>query len=165
MSELDISDFSVSESDEYINNHSKKNESWRFTSYQTFGNLYILLEWLSNSKSIRVFIIGPDWVYYLLFLFVLGSFWLFVNRICSSFYVLKLIYSLVTILILFSSLCSFLYDPGVLRRYHHARSKFWTYCDQCSAFRPPKCVHCSICNVCIADYDHHCPVSILDFRM
>ena len=52
-------------------------------------------------------------------------------------------------------------DPGLVRKYHHARSRKWTFCDHCQSFRPPKTVHCSTCQVCIAEYDHHCPVCIL----
>ena len=49
-------------------------------------------------------------------------------------------------------------DPGLVRKYHHARSRHWTYCDHCESYRPPGTVHCSTCQVCIAGYDHHCPV-------
>ena len=64
-----------------------------------------------------------------------------------------------------SLLLLFLSDPGLVRKYHHARSRKWTFCDHCQSFRPPKTVHCSTCQVCIADYDHHCPVSEFVFRI
>jgi len=47
-------------------------------------------------------------------------------------------------------------DPGLDRKYQQARSKSWTYCDFCKSFRPPSTIHCSVCQVCVTGYDHHC---------
>ena len=33
----------------------------------------------------------------------------------------------------------------------------WKWCDMCKVFQPPTGAHCTICNVCIIGYDHHCP--------
>ena len=33
----------------------------------------------------------------------------------------------------------------------------WRYCRACSLYQPPKAAHCPDCNVCIYEYDHHCP--------
>ena len=33
----------------------------------------------------------------------------------------------------------------------------WKWCDMCKVMQPPTGAHCTVCNLCVSGYDHHCP--------
>lgn len=60
---------------------------------------------------------------------------------------------------LFSYLRTMCCDPGVVARNlsYISLAEKTTYCRKCDMQRPVRSRHCSICEVCVLRYDHHCP--------
>lgn len=55
-------------------------------------------------------------------------------------------------------------DPGIVPPYWgfymgDAEAKRRRYCLMCHVFKPERCHHCSICNRCVLNMDHHCRTS------
>ena len=50
-------------------------------------------------------------------------------------------------------------DPGVVPLSSEPRDEPSTFWDRCEGYRPIGAIHCNDCNVCIEEYDHHCPWS------
>jgi palmitoyltransferase len=62
---------------------------------------------------------------------------------------------------LWSLIKTMMTDPGVVPPYWgfyigDAESKRKRYCLMCHVFKPERCHHCSICNRCVLNMDHHC---------
>jgi hypothetical protein len=135
----------------------EKDKRWKYTPYRQEGNMHIAGEWTFRSEAFRLMVIGPDVMYSFatLCLIVIPSMLMYKYVVEKA--IANIVYTCLFVLCLGSFIGVFISDPGLLRKYNHARSAKWTYCDHCESFRPPGCVHCSSCRVCISDYDHHCP--------
>ena len=133
-------------------------ELWSYTCYKTEGKVHIFGEWIAKTKSYRYAVIGPDWpcVMMTYIVIVVPSVFVYIYLLHSL--AEEIIFFLLFGVCIFGLTTVFIADPGLVRKYHHARSRHWTYCDHCESFRPPGTVHCSTCQVCVAEYDHHCPV-------
>lgn len=131
-------------------------KDWKYTFYRMEGNLHIISEWTYKSESYRIAVIGPDYLYaFATLLFILlPSIFAYMFLLVATWSVV--VYTMLFVVCMVSFFRIFISDPGILRKYNHARSSKWTYCDFCSSFRPRGCVHCSTCKACVSGYDHHC---------
>ena len=135
-----------------------KPDNWQYTRFRTEGRVAICGEWTSRTKSHRYLVVGPDWPCVIMTYVAIIVPSVFVYLYLLENVVEKVIYFIILASTVFGLTAVFLADPGLVRKYHHARTRMWTFCDHCESFRPPGSVHCSTCQVCIAGYDHHCPV-------
>lgn len=133
-------------------------EAWQFVYYKIEGKVHIFGEWIARTKSHRYVVIGPDYLCVAMTYIVIIVPSVFVYLYLLENLAEKIVFFILFGLTVFGLTTVFIADPGLVRKYHHARSRHWTYCDHCESFRPPGTVHCSTCQVCVAGYDHHCPV-------
>jgi len=128
-------------------------EEWNYTCYKSEGKVHIFGEWTSKTKASRMIVIGPDWPCVLMTYIVIVVPSVFVYLYIVHDLAEEIIFFLLFGLVIFGLTTVFVADPGLVRKYHHARDRNWTYCDPCESFRPPHTVHCSSCQVCVASYD------------
>ena len=146
--------FYDSDSDERQNDiDDDENKLWQYTHHKQDGNVNIYFEWIYKSESVRLLVIGPDWLCACFTVILISA-----PIIVAYLYIIDglgelIVFTVVSCLCLFGFIMVFTQDPGLMRIYNHARTSKWTLCDKCESFRPPKTVHCSFCNVCIAGYD------------
>ena len=83
------------------------------------------------------------------------------NSADTTAVLLLLIFHLLLSLQLWSLFQTMLTDPGQVPPYWgfyigDAETKRKRYCLMCHVFKPERCHHCSICNRCVLNMDHHC---------
>ena len=65
------------------------------------------------------------------------------------------VYRLIAFLTVASQVRAMLADPGIMRGVTSEKAK--RKCEKCTAWKPARAHHCSICGDCIFRMDHHCP--------
>ncbi|NDE17226.1 hypothetical protein EBZ80_20075 [bacterium] len=130
---------------------------------QKRGKTVILCESAHNNDT-KLLSIGPHWSYAIITLVtIVGVSAGFVayflkEHVNSELVTVSIAGSASTVL---SFLLLFFRDAGTVVGYMVTKApsqgKMWSYCDRCATFRPQRTIHCSDCQVCIENYDHHCP--------
>lgn len=108
-----------------LGGHTK--DIWEFIFYRSDGRVHIFGEWIARTKSHRYIVIGPDWACVAMTYTVI-----IIPSVFVSIYLLvnlaeTIIYFVLFGLCIFGLTTVFIADPGLVRKYHHARSRHWTY--------------------------------------
>lgn len=134
-----------------------KQDPTTFSYYLFEGNVLIIGQKVVKTNIFRYLVIGPDFKFVIITYAVILIPTIFTYLILIENIIEEILFSFIFVLTILSLTITVLIDPGLVRKYHNARTRFWTFCDFCESFRPPGTVHCSTCQVCIGGYDHHCP--------
>lgn len=100
---------------------------WDFIFYRSDGRVHIIGEWVSRTKAHRYIVIGPDWACVAMTYIVIITPSVFVAIYLLVNLAEKIIYFILFGLCIFGLTTVFTADPGLVRKYHHARSRHWTY--------------------------------------
>jgi hypothetical protein len=100
---------------------------WDFIFYRSDGRVHIIGEWVSRTKAHRYIVIGPDWACVAMTYIVIITPSVFVAIYLLVNLAEKIIYFILFGLCIFGLTTVFIADPGLVRKYHHARSRHWTY--------------------------------------
>ena len=130
--------------------------------YKKKGNTF---QFFGNSNGDPLIIIGPHWYMIILVLIlitytfysILKTFWILSNII------IIIIGFIIYFIFLFSYLFTALINPGFPKNEEILDKEIikenYKYCDICLIYVKieTKTIHCQMCDICIEEFDHHCP--------
>jgi hypothetical protein len=102
-------------------------DNWQFVYYKIDGRVHIFGEWVARTKSHRYVVIGPDWACVAMTYIVIVVPSVFVYLYLLENLAEKVVFFVLFGLTVFGLTTVFVADPGLVRKYHHARSRHWTY--------------------------------------
>lgn len=107
------------------------------------------------------FMLGPHWcMLYCTYLVVIGVSVIIYGLVLTSRQDIERIIGLtLTILCILALTVLAVKDPGVVPNSSEPVGELSTFCEKCDSYRPHGAIHCNDCQVCIEEYDHHCPWS------
>ena len=125
------------------------------------GHCYM---YMKGSGNFYWIVIGPDWymsVFGFILISLLGTL-IYLSLITRLIVYGKIAYlSLFGLSLVFYGLC-FLINPGTMPKrekllyYEDIEKATFGFCKQCNLERKQDMIHCSECDLCIEEYDHHC---------
>ena len=113
-----------------------------------------------NSKSEPLFIIGPHYYYFISFcgiITLIYSLFFFIWKYFSK--ILKIFHIITYIIFFISYSYTSIINPGYPKNNIERKKggKKYYYCDFCKFYVNNNTQHCFDCDICIEEYDHHCP--------
>jgi len=129
-------------------------------SWRTVGNVRV---WGTSYKDYIHFqhyvFLGPDWIIAIIANLAILAFSIWLSNYLALNVWENVIRWTIQIAFIGSFLILLLADSGYnTRKFHHARSRHWAYCDDCESFVPPGTVHCASCCACCMLHSHHMPL-------
>ena len=141
-----------------INNNNNKNIILNYGRYRIFSY---------NSKGDPLFLIGPDYSYFISMLIMNLIFFIFFNYLLLTF--TKLLVGIIGVILniiqLFFFIIASIKNPGLPKKeiqnevLLNTEPDKYKRCNSCLFIveKNKKYVHCNVCQICCEGYDHHCP--------
>ena len=141
-----------------INNNNNKNIILNYGRYRIFSY---------NSKGDPLFLIGPDYSYFISMLIMNLIFFIFFNYLLLT--LTKLLVGIIGVILniiqLFFFIIASIKNPGLPKKeiqnevLLNTEPDKYKRCKSCLFIveKNKKYVHCNVCQICCEGYDHHCP--------